>query len=455
MANTYSATVVRASSQNFSAADSASLSITSNITIEFWVKITTAPTSGQLYGLVTKDDAGSARSYWVDYYNNGGTLQVRGGISSNGAGNLVEVSWNYTLTASTWFHVAVAITPANANATKAELFINGTSQGNGSAAQGGSGATSIFDSASPVVIGGYNAAGIYANAKFDDVRIWSTIRSQAQISANMSVQLVGNESNLVAYWKLNNALTDSTSNGNTLTNNNSATFTRDIGFAEDLTDGCVAYYKMEGNSNDSAGSHNGTDTSISYSSGDGKIGQGAGATNGLITNSSSDFNMNPASLSCWVKSSNFGASYRVLVKGGDIYSLFAKDNVLISYDWGAATDRSTGVNIADGNWHFIAVTFNSGVTNGSKIYIDGSLSLTFTCTASSYIALKMFSDGVGSQNASGSIDEVGVWGRILSATDITNLYNGGAGFQYPFTPSTISAKPIRRAPQAVMRASSF
>jgi len=33
---------------------------------------------------------------------------------------------------------------------------------------------------------------------------------------------------------------------------------------------------MEGNSNDSKGSRNGTDTSVSYSSGNGEFGQGAG-----------------------------------------------------------------------------------------------------------------------------------------------------------------------------------
>lgn len=230
MANTHSITTVRASSQYMSAADSASLSITGNITIEFWVKIVTAPSSGQLYGLVTKDDAGTNRSYWVDYYNNGGTKQIRAGISSNGSGNLVEVSFNYDLGTATWVHISIPITVANPNATKAELFINAVSQGNGTPAQGGTGATSIFNSTARLIIGGYDTAGIYADAKFDEVRVWNTIRTGAEISANKSVELTGSESGLVAYYKLNNALTDSTSNGNTLTNNNSVTFTTDVPF---------------------------------------------------------------------------------------------------------------------------------------------------------------------------------------------------------------------------------
>jgi hypothetical protein len=33
----------------------------------------------------------------------------------------------------------------------------------------------------------------------------------------------------------------------------------------------------------------------------------------------------------------------------------------------------------------------------------------------------------------GDIDEVGIWSRVLTSTEVTQLYNGGAGLQYPFT----------------------
>lgn len=227
MANTHSITVVRATPKYVYAPDSASLSITGNITIEFWVNIVTAPTSGQLFGLLTKDDAGTNRSYWVDYYNNAGTKQIRAGLSSSGA-NAAEGYINYDLGTATWVHIAVTITPANGNSTKLEFFVNGTSQGNGTGVTGS--ITSIFDSGTNVVIGGYSYAGLYSDAKFDDVRIWNTIRTQTQINTNKSLELVGNETNLQAYWKLNNSLSDSTSNGNTLTNVSSAAFTTDVPF---------------------------------------------------------------------------------------------------------------------------------------------------------------------------------------------------------------------------------
>jgi hypothetical protein len=36
----------------------------------------------------------------------------------------------------------------------------------------------------------------------------------------------------------------------------------------------------------------------------------------------------------------------------------------------------------------------------------------------------------------GSIDEVGIWSRALTSSEVTSLYNSGSGRQYPFTGSS-------------------
>jgi hypothetical protein len=42
--------------------------------------------------------------------------------------------------------------------------------------------------------------------------------------------------------------------------------------------------------------------------------------------------------------------------------------------------------------------------------------------------------GDGAAQWQGSLDEIGIWSRALSATEVTSLYNAGvAGVQYPFT----------------------
>jgi hypothetical protein len=76
MANTHSLQLVRASSQYAQAADSSSLSVTGNLTIEFWVKCTTLPAIGIGCPMVFKGDYNTHNSYQTYYYNNAGTPQL-------------------------------------------------------------------------------------------------------------------------------------------------------------------------------------------------------------------------------------------------------------------------------------------------------------------------------------------------------------------------------------------
>jgi len=58
----------------------------------------------------------------------------------------------------------------------------------------------------------------------DELRFWSIARSAAEIQANMDLELVGNESGLVAYYKFNEgsgtSIADATGNGYTATASN-------------------------------------------------------------------------------------------------------------------------------------------------------------------------------------------------------------------------------------------
>lgn len=65
----------------------------------------------------------------------------------------------------------------------------------------------------------------YFDGLISDVRVWNTIRTATQIRDNMHQQLVGSESGLVAYFKLNGNFNDSTSNANNLTAQNGAVAT--------------------------------------------------------------------------------------------------------------------------------------------------------------------------------------------------------------------------------------
>jgi hypothetical protein len=53
------------------------------------------------------------------------------------------------------------------------------------------------------------------------------------------------------------------------------------------------------------------------------------------------------------------------------FAITIKDSVFITYDWAAASDRSSGINVANGEWRHVCVAIKSGVTNGSLFFVDG------------------------------------------------------------------------------------
>ena len=64
---------------------------------------------------------------------------------------------------------------------------------------------------------------------------------------------------------------------------------------------------------------------------------------------------------------------------------------------------------------------------------------TFVDATSGGFGLGAFrSNSSSSAYWSGLIDEVGVWKSTLSGSDISSLYNGGTGIQYPFSATTNS-----------------
>jgi len=229
MANLYSTTLVRASNQTWTRAGSAPLDITGTLTIEFWIKLVSAPGSGSIYALVTKDDLVANRSYAIDYYNSGVNNLLRLGVCSNGTSTFQEHALTYTLPTGTWTHVAIVYDPALAANSRITFYINGVSQGNGSRV--GS-VTSIFNGNASLCIGSYiGYPTLCADAKLDEVRIWNTARTSGEISANYNKEISPSSTGLATYYQFENNGNDSTSNALTLTNNNSATFSSDVPFS--------------------------------------------------------------------------------------------------------------------------------------------------------------------------------------------------------------------------------
>ncbi len=215
--------------------------------------------------------------------------------------------------------------------------------------------------------------------------------------------------NIVAYYKLQDT-SDSTGNGYTLTNNGSVPFNAAlIGNGADLGAG------------NTTKSLNRLDN--------------LGITGGAVT------------LAGWVKLETEIAAnaYRL------IEHISATNNVgeYIDYEYNAGTrrlkfDRTRfgtatadvlyNVTLGTSNWNHVALTYNGTTVTA---YFNGTLLSTVGSTGNGAAgASNHFTLGAnlaGTSLLSGLIDEVGVWSRELTAAEVLSLYNGGVGFQYPFT----------------------
>lgn len=91
-----------------------------------------------------------------------------------------------------------------------------------------------------------------------------------------------------------------------------------------------------------------------------------------------------------------------------------------------------------GEWYHVGVTYDgSSVAAGVKFYVNGqpeeiyvyddNLTGTIVSTANLCLGARPTST---TQYMNGKIDEVGIWSRVLTATEMNLLYNSGKGFAY-------------------------
>ena len=139
---------------------------------------------------------------------------------------------------------------------------------------------------------------------------------------------------------------------------------------------------------------------------------------------SSTLQQTSGTISAWAKASSPGAGYRGIIAKQGAYGLFYTDSVLVAYDWAADTPRSSGINIADNTWKNVVLTYQSGVSNGTFIYLNGVSVLTTTITIQSQVA-NLFggAEANASQFASCQISSFNMYNRALSAQEVLQNYN--------------------------------
>mgnify|MGYP000399706652 CR=1 FL=1 len=140
-------------------------------------------------------------------------------------------------------------------------------------------------------------------------------------------------------------------------------------------------------------------------------------------NAGNDTNIQISSgtISAWARTSSAGGGFRGIVAKQFAYGIFYNDNVFVAYDWQASATRSSAINIADGSWKNVVLTFSGGTGN---LYLNGSLVSTHTYNISNNLSnLFIGAEANANQYAACNIAQVLVYNRVLSVQELLQNYN--------------------------------
>jgi len=201
------------------ATDNSALDVSTDFTLELCFRLREQVPASTSFILINKfNPTGNERAYQIFLNNTAGTYTIGSLVSQNGTADTLEydhVTIIHQFPVGVWTHLAMSWDASAAIAAEFKFYVNGEDLG-ATTTQHDGGITSVHDSTAPLRIGQGNGGG-YVNGDTDDVRIWNVLRSTTEIRDNAFNELVGDETNLAGYWKLNGDLFDSTANANHLT----------------------------------------------------------------------------------------------------------------------------------------------------------------------------------------------------------------------------------------------
>ena len=221
-----------------------------------------------------------------------------------------------------------------------------------------------------------------------------------------------------------------------------------------LIDNLIRYYKLDEISGttvtDATGTSNGTNS-------------GATVNSTGVINSGYDFNsnndhintnlaINPSttdySISFWVNPDSTTGKKIVSTdydnnapRGFQVYN----EGTELVISTGANVSTSSGAGYSSSAYQHIVVVLGQG-TDNSYIYRNGVEVLNFTGDFNNVSKTLYLCSRVGAETNItflGDMDEVGIWNRALTSSEVGDLHNSGAGLKYPFTGPPPEAAPLK------------
>lgn len=200
-----------------------------------------------------------------------------------------------------------------------------------------------------------------------------------------------------------------------------------------LLTGLFAYYAFETLTTDSSGNGNTLTNTNGVTQGTGIIGQAASfasASSQKLSQAATINYANDYTIAAWFNSASAAANQYIFASSHNTGFFWPG---AIQYRRNGATGAvTTSNNVGVGVWGFACVTFTAATSTLSLTLNNGTPATSTTSTSPGSLAYNFGSDNAGTQFWNGLIDEAGIWTVALTPTQITNLYNGGAGVTYPF-----------------------
>lgn len=385
---------------SISDAGSSSLDVSSSVSISLWVNPDTL--ANGYHNLIAKGT--SSINYFIDV---NGTTDL---VDFNGPHTCVDLAASTTLPIGTWTHIVGVYDDA---ANTQNIYFNGVLDTSNSC----SNAMQMNDAA--VRIGDFYGVE-YFNGKIDEIRIYNRALSAAEVvglyqSSGRRVTVNSSQNNqittgLVGLWSFN---------------------------GPDISGSLALDRSGFGNN----GTISGAIPTI------GKVGQGVkfdGSTNQYIDVGSSNSyfaTTSPTTISAWIypKSIGGGSSGRIIhrrgtadVNGGD-FQLTATNALLFGFDGTTALRRTSSNNAVSLNsWQHVLATWDGSLTASNiHLFVNGAeTSYQTTQNGSGIYETNNQSTRIGNRHDGGrtfdgTIDEVRVYNRVLSADEIKRLYNMG------------------------------
>jgi hypothetical protein len=297
------------------------------------------------------------------------------------------------LVPDTWYHLTGVIDAANIS-----LYVNGVSAATPVARPAGSPPASVSN-----FIGSVMAGGPAWDGTIDEVRIYSRALSAEEISRLYRLTTpTGVDTSLKGYWSLDGHATNWTSG----------------------TTGTTADLSSYNNTGTLTNMNRATSPVI------GNLGQGVllDGTDDYVAfpaSTNTAFNTASRSASIWMKTTGAagGDRYAFSAGNGSPNRYYIGTNGLgLQSTVGDGSDMSSSVLNAN-EWYHVVVTYEAGV---AKTYLNGVLDSQVSVTLSGVGEVNIGSYMDGSGNFfSGSVDDVRIYDRSLSLSEITDLYQTG------------------------------